>query len=134
MDSDTPETIFRAPKRRKIFRARQREEEDTASGSANTAPQRLPAARDDETLPAQLVQENEEQSSVADIIRRRKAGKQRKVGIEFSNTKAHPESSSFATQSTAIVPAHDGKNVLEVAASRFTAQTGQVADVMDQHM
>jgi hypothetical protein len=140
MDSDMPEAMFRAPKRRKILRTRLREEEDAEITGVPNASQTIQSPRQEEaTLPhsstaVDATNDAEEEYSVADILRRRKAGKQRRAGIEFTNTKAQVQSSSAASQSASLVPVDSGKDALEVASSRFTAQTGQVADVMDKHM
>lgn len=133
------EPTFRAPKRRKIFRVRPREEEEevgpnSESGIGTTTPDGTASDLALAQSVEKVIPDTEDLSSVADVLRRRKAGKQRKAGIEFTSSKTALPSSSSASVSTALVPVDSDQNALEVVSSRFTAQTGQVADVMDKHM
>ncbi|KAF2426193.1 hypothetical protein EJ08DRAFT_663381 [Tothia fuscella] len=132
------EPTFRAPKRRKVFRSRPKEENEDEHG-AIFAQKQYPTPEIEPVLSQGQAREEPEEdgeqySSVADILRRRKAGKQRKAGIEFTSTKTTTFADPITSQLTALVPVDNGQSVMEKATGRFTAQTGQVADVMDKHM
>lgn len=81
---------------------------------------RSPATEQDQRLPL----------SAADLISRRKA-QRRRLGIEFSNS--GDDRSSSAPVENNVIALQDDAPELKTLHDRFTAQTGQVADV-DKHM
>ena len=68
--------------------------------------------------------------SAADLLCRRKA-QRRRLGIEFNNS--GDDRTSSAPMESKAVALQDGTPELRTLNDRFTAQTGQVADV-DKHM
>jgi hypothetical protein len=126
------EATFRAPKRRKIFRVRAREE---ATDEAQPDPELQV-----KLIPAPGAEDNPEDGSsdllVADILRRRKTGKVRKAGIEFSIAKPGTRSTPPPPQSTALLPIEDDKAVLDSAVNRFMPERGpnKVTEVTSKHM
>jgi hypothetical protein len=126
IETETREAIFRAPKRRKIFRSRAREDEVADEAQSNITARTSGAATSDDGGP---------ELSVAEILRRRKAGKTRKGGIEFNVTKSRARSTP-PPQSTALIPIDDDKVVLDSAVNRFLPEQGpnKVTEVTSKHM
>lgn len=122
MSDSAQSPLFRAPKRRKVFRARDTADDDNESIT--------PAAvsRDDEP-DQQHDQEHPKEdvdNAVQELLRQRRLGKARPRGIGFAQ-----EQSSRRTRTT-----ENEDNVLEIAttetpsalasaATRFAAETGQ---------
>jgi hypothetical protein len=134
------EAVTRAPKRRKIIRVRRQEEDAGDTSDAINLPAWKQSADPENTAQADLPRTNDgdgnngaSELSVTEILRRRKTGKQRRAGIEFSNTRTGTRSNAPPT-STALVPIDERQNALESTTNRFTPQTGQVADTQDKHM
>jgi hypothetical protein len=101
--------------------------------------QRPKHASEDQDVDAPLTSpDNEEQSNhtsdapaLAEILKLRKANRNRRHGIEFSTSKAVPEAdSSMSTSLTTTEPQADR---LRAISDRFVGHTGQVVDV-DKHM
>jgi hypothetical protein len=128
MDTEITDTTFRAPKRRKIFRSRVRDEDEELRGEAVST--LIPASRTEGLNP------DEPELSVAEILRRRRAGKPRRAGIEFSATKSGTQSTPSAAQSTALVLMEEDKTVLEPGVNRFMREQGPVkaSEVTSKHM
>src|SRR4051794_4528215 len=111
--------LFRPAKRRKFHRPKR--------------------ANEDQDVDAPLASpDNEEQSNhtsdapaLTEILKLRKANRNRRQGIEFSTTKPVGEAeSSMSTSLTTIEPQADR---LRAISDRFIGHTGQVVDV-DKHM
>jgi hypothetical protein len=126
MDTEMPEALFRAPKRRKIFRSRAREDEVADEAEANITTRTSGAITLDDDGP---------QLSVAEILRRRKMGKSRKAGVEFNVAKSRSRSTP-PPQSTALIPIDEDKAVMDTAVNRFLPEQGpnKVTEVTSKHM
>jgi len=123
-DTTPAEPVFRASKRRKVFKRRD-ESPELATGVTQdvlvTQEHALP--QDDDTDLPQL----------GSLVRQRKMSN-RRGGIVFSND-AHKTRDVQAPSSHLTVPVAEEKaSVVEQAARRFIAQTGLVADTHDKHM
>jgi hypothetical protein len=126
------EATFRAPKRRKIFRTRPQEDE---AGDAQPHTEIRAAL----TLGPKAVDTPEDgnsEISMADILRRRKAGKVRKAGLEFGAAKSWIQTTSPPPHSIALVPIADDKAALDSAGNRFMPERGpnKVTEVTSKHM
>lgn len=130
------EPPFRPSKRRKFYRKHNAEDDDTTvatpvsleySTALPTTAGPQPDKPDDD-----LATENEEDNRrrTAEVLRRRQAARNRKGGIEFSNTKSEPTPSQ---PSNTLIERADPAKELQTVVNRFAPQTGQVADV-DKHM
>lgn len=144
IEDEPAEPRFRPSKRRKVFRKRLNDD-DTAIAQALPTSTADVIAAEERVVPATTtIAETNEQGperapeadlSVADILRRRKLGKARRGGIEFSNAAQAQRSMSETPQSSnALVVVDQERSVLDVAAGRFAPQTGQRVDVLDKHM
>ncbi|KAJ9667822.1 hypothetical protein H2201_002008 [Coniosporium apollinis] len=144
IDNETAEPLFRPSKRRKVFHKRLNDDE---TESAQVPPTSTPAATAAEERPLPVVstapdtlgqalkETLEADLSVAEILRRRKMGRARRAGIEFSNTAQTQRSASETPRSSnALVVVDQERSVLDAAAGRFAPQTGQSVDVLDKHM
>lgn len=129
MDDSQPtsESLFRATKRQKIWRKRAGSE-DLDSLENEFAPVSHDVKTPDDTDAAQLPKQN---STIAEILRRRKLGKAQKAGIAFTN-------SSTVKAQDVEAPTESGGEVVsssDTAYGRFAPQTGQqVTDGSDKHM
>ncbi|KAF2807754.1 uncharacterized protein BDZ99DRAFT_65281 [Mytilinidion resinicola] len=133
LDAKPSEPLFRASKRRKIFRKAVEDESHEI-----TSPQSL-ATPESHTRTPQDNAETEGQKdgglSMAEILRRRKQGKTRRAGIEFSNSSQTSTRAAAPPPSDALIPhTDDNRSAVDIAAKRFAPQTGKVADVHDKHM
>lgn len=130
----------RPAKRRKFYRRRFEDDkpEDGATAASETPPS-IPLTLDELViargiLPDRELQEHNSASSIADIIRQRKAAQRKRAGIECTNITAGSKSSPATTSlSQALIGKDEIAADLEVVVNRFAPQTGQVADV-DKHM
>lgn len=144
IEDEPAEPLFRPSKRRKVFRKRLHDD-DTAIAQAPPTSTAGVIAAEERVVPATTTTaETNEQGperapeadlSVAEILRRRKLGKARRGGIEFSNAAQAQRSMSETPQSSnALAVVDQERSVLDVAAGRFAPQTGQRVDVLDKHM
>lgn len=135
-----PDLFSRPFKRPKFYRKRGEEEpricEDEAKAEEE-APDNLHALTIDELITnhGSIRSQGTEHDrrlplSAADLISRRKA-QRRRLGVEFNNS-GDDRASSAPMESTAVAVQDDAPE-LKTLNERFTAQTGQVADV-DKHM
>ena len=134
---NTPD-LFRPSKRRKFYRKRT-DAEDEALPTVSSAPPPESMTVDElishhghlTDTPDQKI--DEESSSVAEILRNRKAALRRKGGIEFNNS--HTSTSATPQTSDALeVKEDDTPADIKLVIDRFAPQTGQVSDVTDKHM
>ena len=124
-DQDLLVPSFRTSKRRKVYRKRETSESPPPTTSINNIAIEAPSG-----APA------DNQLSVTDIIRQRKALQRRKGGgIEFSTNKIAPDNidgGNYEQRNEADTPLHEAE--VYTVTSRFAPQTGQVKEVMDKHM
>ena len=113
--------LFRPNKRRKFQRARPRtEDEDNRTEVASSAAETQERNGQGAEAPA-----------IAEILKSRKAQRNRRHGVEFSNARTNkPSENSVSTSLTTIDPQVDK---LRAISDRFVGHTGQVVDV-DKHM
>lgn len=130
----------RPAKRRKFYRKRFEDEEpENSTIAASETPPSISLTLDELViargiLPGTELQDDNSASSIADIIRQRKAAQRKRAGIEFTNTTTAPKSSPATTSlSKALIGKDEVAADLEMVVNRFAPQTGQVADV-DKHM
>jgi len=134
MDDDSKpnaEPLFRASKRRKIYRQRPEEEEPhTASAlyeTTETGPNTAPLGRR-----ASLSEDEGEQGGVSvQALRRRLLQKSRRGGMGFTNAAPTPTTPQPLDTSIATDP---DRSVIEIAQSRFAPETGKVAGDQDKHL
>lgn len=138
-DQVTPDLYPRPFKRRKFYRKREEDELRLSDDEAKVeeAPDNLHALTIDELISnhgsIQSPGADQDQRlplSAADLVCRRKM-QRRRLGIEFNNS-GSDRASSAPIESNAVALQEDGPE-LKTLNDRFTAQTGQVADV-DKHM
>lgn len=137
LDDETNTPLFRAAKRRKISRKRQEDEEAESLVPAEpTGPHSPSQTREaPESHPPRAQREHDGVLSVSEVLRRRKLGKPRRAGIEFSNIhQAHHGTSSIPQTPDAAAAANETRSVVDIAATRFAPQTGEVAEVTNKHM
>ncbi len=133
---ESVEVTFRSAKRRKIFRRKHDSEDDeSAPAREHSAPN---LRGDSEVRPEdpEPVASQDEESSVADILRRRKLSRFRRIGIEFSNTNgaSHSGSVERAGLLNDVASAEGKEPVKDLVVNRFAPQTGQVKDELEKHM
>lgn len=139
-DQIASDLYTRPSKRRKFYRKRGEEKllinEDKAKAEAD-GPDNLHALTIDELISnhGSIQSPDAEQDqrlplSAANLVCRRKA-QRRRLGIEFNNSSGD-RTSSAPLESNAVALQDDAPE-LKTLNDRFTAQTGQVADV-DKHM
>ena len=125
-------------KRRKFYRKRADAEDESPPPTISSAPPAPHSMTLDQLIShhahlteTQHQEKEEEPSSVAEILRQRKAALRRKGGIEFTN--AHT-STSNTTSDTLVAKEHEIPADIKAVIERFAPQTGQLSDVADKHM
>ena len=134
------EPLFRAAKRRKFYRKHNANDDENGVAArissehsiavprtegTHTDPDDNQTARDGET---------ETHHTMAEVLRRRQAARNRRGGIEFTNSTSTTKSDFAPPQpSGPLVEKGEPPKDLHPVADRFAPQTGQVADV-DKHM
>jgi len=139
----TDEPLFRPAKRRKFYRKRNEENdgENIASPvplitqASLTRPPLTEADHEDEVSEEAASDiEDSTRFAIAEILRRRKAARNRRGGIEFTNSTISSMSVSATPQpSGALSEKDESPREVQTVVNRFAPQTGQVADV-DKHM
>lgn len=114
--------VFRAPKRRKIFRRPSQDEDAIDFTPDGPSP---PNQASEEAL-------DDDGPSLAEILRRRKQKKPRKTVVDVLDVSAKPVDRK-TTDMNAVAPTK-GRSAIEVMNSRFVSQTGLVKDVDDKEM
>lgn len=134
--ADTPgEPLFRASKRRKVFRKRPDEDEIVASVAPASSsafpnePSRTYLAPDD-VEDANTVTE----ASRGGLVKHRRIGQVRRAGVGFSSGQATSVAVEEGDDNLTIVVAEPNPSTLDMSASRFMAPTGQAAVKEDKHM
>lgn len=137
-DAGSHEVLFRASKRRKVFRKRPDEDDD--QDDQNPALQErqgsqplLEASRCNGTI----VRGNEvvKDSPTAERSASHRSGAARRSGVGFSNSRTQRTTDSAEpNERNAIIRSDPGQSAITAAASRFTMPTGQVAVKDDKHM
>ncbi len=123
MDADlTGEpALFRPNKRRKFQWSRTRTEDEVADIEVESAaPETSERNGQDANAPA-----------IAEILKMRKAQRNRRHGVEFSNARTNISSEDAVSTSLTTVDPQPDK--LRAISDRFVGHTGQVVDV-DKHM
>ena len=138
---------FRPAKRRKVYRQRDDNDSILEADDATSLPIGGISAETPSTLEelveqarnaTDMVHENDAEPPlpVAEILRRRRVTRNRRGGIEFSNTgqgtKPVPQPAQ-PTDALALVDKDDTAADVKTVVNRFAPQTGQVLDV-DKHM
>ncbi|KAL2358459.1 hypothetical protein BJ546DRAFT_959909 [Cryomyces antarcticus] len=145
MAQASSESVFRAAKRRKVFRRRigdDGKDMSTQGPQSETLPLPPPSSpspifdlRNSQSNDAAAAGSSVVHVSMVEILRRRQLAKSRRGGIEFSNvTTSRQSMSAGAQQSDALVVVEPEQSAMEAAVNRFAPQTGKVADVLDKHM
>lgn len=138
-DQITPDIYPRPSKRRKFYRKRGDDEPRLSDDEAKVeeAPDNLDGLTIGELISnhesihkSDAEQDQHLPLSAAELIFRRKA-QRRRLGIEFNNS-ISDRTNPAPTESNAVALQDDAPE-LKTLNDRFTAQTGQVADV-DKHM
>ncbi|TPX11416.1 uncharacterized protein E0L32_007835 [Thyridium curvatum] len=129
-----PQVVFRANKRRKVYRQRDREADDTQAAPEATRK----SAADAATEADRQSSPDEEGLTVAEALRRRNARKAARLrGVEF---RAGREGSAAQEEEDgnperALVPAAAAAEADPLAgAKRFAPQTGLVGELVNKHM
>lgn len=139
IDQVTPDLFPRPSKRQKFYRKRGDDEPQLSDDEAKVeeAPENLDGPTTDELISnhGSIQKWDAEQDqhlpvSASELIFRRKA-QRRRLGIEFNNS-VNDRTSPAPIESNAVALQDDAPE-LKTLNDRFTAQTGQVADV-DKHM
>ena len=146
-DTSSSDPAVRPAKRRKFYRQRDNSDSNLKINGITSLPIGGISAETPSTLEelveqarnaTEVLHENDDepQLSVAEILRRRRAARNRRGGIEFSNvgygTKPISESAQ-PTDALALTDKDDTVADVKTVVNRFAPQTGQVADV-DKHM
>lgn len=148
-ETSLTDLVSRPAKRRKFYRQRNDSDNNFAANGVPPLPLGGITAETPSTLEelveqarnsTDTVHEDEDdpepQLPVAEILRRRRAARNRRGGIEFSNVGHGTKLSSELAQPTdvlALVDKDDTIADVKTVVNRFAPQTGQVADV-DKHM
>jgi hypothetical protein len=131
MDDQSSGSLFRSVKRRKITRKPFNDEKPERSSKSRSVSPSI----DNASVPISpdfgaAVEAEEAEVSVSEALRRRKLGKARRAGIQFSSTADGQQ----RTEDEGSRPLAPIQSAVEVANNRFAPQTGKVADVLDKHM
>lgn len=146
--SGTP--LFRVAKRRKVTHRRPgvRDDDDddltrstpeaSISNPPNAPTGALDEAGDGSVAALDQTDVADQDTSVAELLRRRKLGKARRAGIEFtSDTMPHrvrmDNESDVELRESGVV-SEQRRSAIDAATNRFAPQTGQVVDQLDKHM
>lgn len=123
MDVDTTEnsSLFRPAKRRRFQRRRNPTEDGDLHAEAASPDT---SAGEDGSHPL-------DEPAFSEILRHRRANKNRRQGIEFSTTR--PTTATNATMSPSLATKEPPVDGLKAISDRFIGHTGQVVDV-DKHM
>ncbi len=138
-DPDTLSDHFTpSSKRRKFYRKRTDAQHDAEPALSSAPPPQsmtLDQLIQNHAHPTQSHHQDpdEEPSSVADILRQRKAALRRKGGVEFTNNNTSTATASKPSDAL-IVKGDETPADIKAVVERFAPQTGQVSDVADKHM
>ncbi|KAK0363985.1 hypothetical protein LTR02_003753 [Friedmanniomyces endolithicus] len=119
----TAEPLFRANKRRKVFRKRDGGK-DYDGDEIGTAPA--------EDVPASTNEERDESAGM--VVPRARRPAVRKHGIAFTSTGPATKQQLVDSEEMATIPAHPDREQKEVPGDRFVKPTGKAAVVDDRHM
>jgi len=114
-------SLFRAPKRRKVFRARSDQDDDVRQSTNTTT---TPAAGQLDELAGEDQDAQTEDNSLASILRQNRLQKIRRGGIDFAQARTVPRD----TTEMAITPPPESAGApiaLAKAVDRFATETGQ---------
>jgi hypothetical protein len=134
-----PPVVFRG-KKRKLYRQRATEDANTQEQSTNqeSAATDGPEAPRAESSKPQTPAENEDDLSVAEIIRRRNARKSRLRGVGFGVDGATQGDGSNLEDELSLMIREEEQKALDAPVggmtNRFTAQTGMAGELVNKHM
>ncbi|KAF4999273.1 hypothetical protein FGRMN_2567 [Fusarium graminum] len=142
MDAASSETAqepvrFRAGKKRKAYRQRTQEDQDTVPETTQSPPAvSAPVSSEKPTLRDTPDDGEDGEGSVAAALRLRNARRARLGGVAFRNTNRLDDdiNSERALVLHDADDASNGENVIKGVTDRFTHQTGRLADLNDKHM
>lgn len=119
-DSSEAGPVFRAAKRRKVFRTRTDADDDTANSSTTTTQDDL------DTNPSNALAQTRdgtlEDAPVMDLLRQRRLLKARRGGIAFNQEQSRVLEKQSSSQELMLPEA---PSAASTAISRFAAETGQ---------
>ena len=134
------EPLFRAAKRRKFYRKHNAndDENSVAAQISSVHSIAVPRTAGTPTDPNdnEIASDSKAETSLtmAEVLRRRQTARNRRGGIEFTNSTSTTKSDFAIPQpSGAMIEKGEPPKDLHPVADRFAPQTGQVADV-DKHM
>lgn len=135
-----PQVVFRPGKKRKIYRQRVDDDEESAKPTIETSadPNTTDEARPSERPPTAA---EEDGLSVAEIIRLRNARRSRLRGVEFRPEQGFRDGAEDENTEMSLVlksdaaDAHKSSDALVGGMTkRFAPQTGMVGELVNQHM
>ena len=136
----TEEALFRPAKRRKFYRRHNPNDDDNSMATSQSTERSTTIPRTAGSYAAEgnsevaVDAEKNNHFTMAEILRRRQAARNRRGGIEFTNNPSSTMSEVETSQSSgAMVEKSDPAKEVQTVVNRFAPQTGQVADV-DKHM
>jgi hypothetical protein len=143
MDATSPETApepirFRAGKKRKAYRQRAQEEEDTVTETIQSPPAVSASVSSDKPAQGDTPDDGDDdrEGSVAAALKLRNARRGRLGGVAFRNT-GRPDDDTNSERALVLPDVDDASNaesVIKGVTDRFTHQTGRLADLNDRHM
>ncbi|KAK0253166.1 hypothetical protein LTR01_005639 [Friedmanniomyces endolithicus] len=119
----TTEPLFRANKRRKVFRKRADSNDNDGDEVDSAPPQEAPASTNDE-----------HGESVGMIVPRARRPVARKQGIAFTSTGHTTQQEPVDDEEMAMISVHPDREQNVVPGDRFVKPTGKAAVVDDRHM
>lgn len=144
-EASEPQVVFRAGKKRKIYRQRSEESDSPTTEIANESSAVATGPSDGISLESQEpphLDSPDEGLSVAEAIRRRNARKARLGGVAFRatppsrNEDVGPEGDRNTDQS--LVVHEEGGGAVDISTGgivkRFASQTGLVGELVNKHM
>ena len=137
----THEPLFRASKRRKIFRRRETglspaAEAQQAGGfpEPQTDPDASETTEAAHSTPGNITFDETRHTGFNEALRKRKAARSRRGGVEFSREKDAKPEATQEDDSHALIQREDAPSALVEASQRFAPQTGVVSEKHDRHM
>lgn len=136
--------IFRASKKKKAYRQRPQEPDETTAADTNPVAASAPAPPEAPSAPRPADDDDEETGiSVAEAIRRRNAKKHKLGGITFHARTLAPAHDSVDENTERGMVLHDAENALKSQrdadmpfgiSTRFAPQTGLVGELVNKNM
>lgn len=134
-------SFFRASKRRKVFRRRDTDPSFIAEHQPNREfsehradVEALESREAAHPMPANVALDETLPSAVNEVLRKRKAARSRRGGIDFSREKDANLDATQEDDSHALVQREEAPSALVEASQRFAPQTGVVSEKHNRHM